>query len=277
MGEAKRRKSAGARVLRRLTIADPVPALTRLIIPAGAGFPASEIAVRALAAAEATRRRVRHGLRAASAVGSIDAMLEAIERIGAVETAAYEDAMQQHLASDAEGRAEMDRIECRRGCAFCCHVAVTVTPLEALRLAAAMRRGLIPDRTAAVAAATANRGAGSRAARMTPCPLLVDDACSAYGLRPLACRSLFSTSAKRCEAGFAGAVDGVAAGLVPSLTWPRFLTISHLTGEVAALRDLGLAAHMVELRAALAVLIGDETAFVRWHNGEDVLPASGGP
>jgi hypothetical protein len=269
MGEAKRRKRAGAAMqVRRLAASSSPPPITRLMIPAGPELPSREVAEHALAVAERTRELVRGRLMAASATGNIASIEDAIEEIGAGAVLAYEEEMAQRLAAVAASRAEMEGAECRRGCTFCCHVSVSVTPCEAIRIATAMRRGAIPDRSAAVGEGVrAAVGAGRR-----PCPLLVDGVCSAYAVRPFACRALFSSSAKLCEDGFQ---DGAAAVRVPSLAWPRFLATGYITGQVAALQDLGLASGLVELKSALAVLIGDETSLSRWLNGEPVFPRQG--
>src|SRR5690348_2428326 len=188
MGEAKRRRAAqGASAVRRLrSPAAPEP-LTKLMIPAGPGVPSPEIAMHALAVAEKTRALVRDRMQTTSATGSVAAVEDAIEEIGAGALLAYEGEMAQQLAAQPACRTEMEHIECRRGCTFCCHVSVSVTPFEAIRIAAAMRRGAIPDRRAAVADAEV----GSRTPTLrTPCPLLVDGACSAYAIRPFACRAL---------------------------------------------------------------------------------------
>lgn len=269
MGEAKRRKTAqGASALRRLRAPAAPEPITKLMIPAGPGVPSPEIARQALAVAERMRALVRDRLLTASAAGSIAAVEEAIEEIGAGVILAYEDEMAQQLSAQPACRVEMEHVECRRGCTFCCHVSVSVTPFEAIRIAAAMRRGAIPDRTKTIAGGDAS--SAMRTSR-TPCPLLVDGACSAYAIRPFACRALFSSSAQLCERGFAS--EGAAAAVrVPSLAWPRFLATGYITGQIAAMRDLGLASHLVELKAALSVLIEDWTSVLRWLNGEAVFP-----
>ena len=101
--------------------------------------------------------------------------------------------------------------------------------------------------------------------------MLVDDACSQYEARPYACRAVFSPDAAACEAGYAS--DDVVA--MPSLDWPRALASCYITGEIAALDDLKLASHMVELRRALTVLRGDAGAALRWLNGADIFPRRG--
>lgn len=264
MGEAKRRRVSDAGGLRRLRVRAGLPAISKLLIPAGSGVPSQEFAAQAIAAAETTRRLTREALVAASALGTRDALSDAIDAAGAQTVAAFEAAMSGALAEASTRRAEMAAVECRRGCAFCCHLAVEATPIEVIRLYAAMRRGTIPDRKEAILAAA------TQSPRATPCPLLVEDACSAYALRPFACRSLYSRSVKRCEDGFNG-IDLRGAGTA-TLGWPQFLTIGYVTGEVAALRDLGLPGHLVELKAALALLFRDETALRRWYEGNDVFP-----
>jgi hypothetical protein len=238
----------------------PMP-LGKLVIPAGIGRPTPEVAAHALAVAEQVRVRTREKLLAGSAGGTLQAMFAAIEAAGARAVETFEDALSERLAADAGARGEMASVQCRRGCAFCCHVDVVVTPLEAIRVAGAMQQGTLADRR--------SLAQGPRA-RNAPCPLLIDSACSAYAMRPFACRSLFSPDVSACEAGFAAEGAGGAPVFVPSLHWPRLLAAGTITGEGAALDDLGLASHLVELRGALA--LADEANIVRWLNGADVFP-----
>jgi len=254
MGDARRRRLAGS-PFRRLAAPRTLRDLTKLVVPAGPGMPNQGVARDALAVAETVRRRVRDALVRGSASGEIPDAVAAIDAVGAQCKTLFEDAVAATLAASAAHRAEMETVQCRRGCAFCCHVAVDVTPLEAIRLAEHQRAaGLGPPAAAA--------------ARHAPCPLLADGSCTAYAIRPFACRSLFSPDARACETGFMT----VATVFVPSLDWPRFIACGYITGEVAALDDLGLASHLVELRQALTLLLGDATTLPRWLNREDVFP-----
>ena len=254
MGEAKRRSAAGIR-LRRLYSPSNLHTIAKLVIPAGTAPPQRERAVEALQIAESIRARVRTALARASEAGSLLRLWEAIDAVGIECAAAFSDAVTLSAAADWGRGKDMANLACRRGCAFCCHVDVTVTPLEAIRLW---------------------RRAGDAApldsiARRAPCPLLVDSACSEYEARPYACRAVFSPDAKACEDGYAS--DGIVA--VPSLDWPRALASCYITGEIAALDDLKLASHMVELRRALHILRGDGEAALRWLNGADIFPRRG--
>jgi Putative zinc- or iron-chelating domain len=256
MGEARRVRAAGMR-FRPFTMPRAPSALTRLVIPAGAPPPSDEAALEAVAVAETVRERVRAHLLHAAATGRVDRMRHAIDAACAECVAQFEAALQSSLVANLAHRAAMDRVQCRRGCAFCCYVEVAVTPLEAIRLAGRAR-------PATPASASSHRA---------PCPLLADGACSVYERRPFACRSIFSEDAHACAAGYEGAGDAP----IPSLHWPRFLSCGYVSGAIAALDDLGLASHLVRLRSALAVLDGDPTALVRWLNGADVFPPQDPP
>ncbi|HXQ51213.1 MAG TPA: YkgJ family cysteine cluster protein [Stellaceae bacterium] len=251
MGDGDQRGEAGIR-LRRLRAPIQPNALTKLAVPAGPGLPSRAAANEAAAIAAFLRGRIRAVLVRASHGRSLARMLDAIDALGAECAQKFETALAQAAARDPARGAELRSIACRRGCAFCCHVEVDVTPLEAIRLA---RRA--PGHAAAPAPQ-----------RHAPCPLLVEGACSQYEARPYACRAVFSPDAGRCEQGFLA--DQAVA--VPSLDWPRYLASGYITGEIAALDDLGLASHMVVLRRALAVLSADPDAVPRWLNGADIFP-----
>ena len=75
---------------------------------------------------------------------------------------------------------------CGEGCAVCCRQPIPLTPLEALLLIHFLRLRLGPEKRAALARNIV-------AAQPLPvvrrtCPLLLDDHCAAYAVRPLACR-----------------------------------------------------------------------------------------
>ena len=101
--------------------------------------------------------------------------------------------------------------------------------------------------------------------------MLVEDACSAYESRPLSCRALLSQSAKLCEHYFNRLDPAPQTEPLPTLVTPRLVGAGFLSGQVAALQDLGLASHVVELTAALARLARDPTALPRWLDRQDVF------
>jgi len=270
--------SSGATLLagavRPLAVARPLAPVTRFALPAEAANPAPDIVRYLQEIAERARGFVRGALMAATADGSAAKALAAISRIGAELASAYEAQFARQREADAELRSRMAAVECRRGCAFCCHVNVTVTPLEAVRLAVALAEGRVPRRLEAIFSAAElmeGRDAEGRQALRAACPLLVDGACSVYEIRPLACRALLSQSAARCEERFQATGSGRRSTDLPSLVTPRLIAAGFVSGEMAALQDLGLAGHLVELTQSLALLLREPGTLARWLGGEDVF------
>jgi Fe-S-cluster containining protein len=99
-------------------------------------------------------------------------------------------------------------VECRKGCAWCCHQLVVLTHWDDGRqiLRAARERMTADEFTVFVAQLRAQSGAISELgheaaeARRWPCPLLKAGECTVYDVRPVACRSVFSPDADTCRA-----------------------------------------------------------------------------
>jgi len=134
---------------------------------------------------------------------------------------------------------------CARGCTFCCHLRVLVTPDEAALLAEAARaRPEVAARLGKNAARVADLAPSAHAALRLPCAFLGGDgACTAYAARPLACRAHTSRERAACEAVYAGALP---AGAVPGDPWRRL--------AADALRR-GLGGEPRELHAAVAAAL----------------------
>jgi hypothetical protein len=96
---------------------------------------------------------------------------------------------------------------CRKGCSYCCHVAVEATVPEILAIARFVRerftqeeRDRLMEAVDANIEATEGLSGRERFFSRTPCPLLRDGACSVYEVRPVNCRSWHSEDAERCRA-----------------------------------------------------------------------------
>ena len=262
---------SGESAIKPLALARQLAPITHFALPPEVGAPTPEVLDFVREIAEETRTLARGLLIEASEAGT---PARAFEEIGARVAADFEARLARERAIDPAFARRAGQIECRRGCTYCCHVNVIATPLEAARLAVRLRAGRRLDLERAVLAAgerLAGLDARARLAHKAPCPLLVEDACSLYEVRPLACRALVSVSVRDCERHFRG--GGEALRAMPSLLTPRLVASGFISGEIAALGDLGLASHLVELTAALALLLGDPTALDRWLGGEDVFPS----
>ncbi|RCW66265.1 YkgJ family cysteine cluster protein [Pseudorhodoferax soli] len=89
---------------------------------------------------------------------------------------------------------------CRKGCAHCCHISVTISAVEAAAIGrhvgvkpaqpdkAVHLQCLLQDMQQAISEVQTI----SARTEPSPCPFLVDDACSIYEARPMACRLLLN-------------------------------------------------------------------------------------
>jgi Fe-S-cluster containining protein len=82
---------------------------------------------------------------------------------------------------DELGTAAKDFVACKNGCAACCHMNVTISPIEAKHIETATGKAPAPlsqSRTHDLAEFSGK-----------PCPFLKDSSCSIYNVRPFACRN----------------------------------------------------------------------------------------
>jgi Fe-S-cluster containining protein len=115
------------------------------------------------------------------------------------EYTALVDKVDAFVASASERRRES--LHCQRGCEACCHVSLSVGPVEAGRVRAGLAtlsaeaRGRVRERARSERErvreeAEFSSRADLRAAPETRCVLLEDDgSCAIYAYRPLVCRS----------------------------------------------------------------------------------------
>jgi Fe-S-cluster containining protein len=181
-------------------------------------------------------------------------------------------------ALTALGDAGLDRSNartaCSKGCSYCCHMRVVATAPEVLRIAVFVEQTFSVEERAALTrrvAATDEqaRGMSDEAwgkARL-PCPLLVAGECSVYPVRPLDCRAYNSCSVAACRAAF----DSYADWDVPVDIEHQSFYKSLQAGLLQALAGSGRASVLLELTAALRLLLEDPYAVARWCVGENAF------
>ena len=164
------------------------------------------------------------------------------------------------------------KIECAKGCAYCCHVAVSALAPEVFHIANAMRAQHASDfesrrgRIRAGASSTHRLSDFERARRKLPCALLENNACSVYSARPGPCRGMTSVSVKACELAFSGARVSIQTPMV----WTS-LRNAHLQALMAALTAADLSSESYDLNEAILVALDHPDAEARWLKGEDVF------
>jgi Fe-S-cluster containining protein len=147
---------------------------------------------------------------------------------------------------------------CRQGCAWCCYKPVGTAAPELLRIVAYLRETLpagqwesLRERVRSGAELRQLLGiAGVRRAALV-CPLLVEDRCSAYPVRPLTCRGYSSSDARLCERAL-----GPDSGVRVPIYWPRQrLAAFVLDGLRVGLEENRLDGGLLELTAALRIAL----------------------
>jgi hypothetical protein len=176
---------------------------------------------------------------------------------------------------------------CRAGCAHCCHQTVGVTAPEVFAIHAHLRATRTPDeldafagRLRAVDDRTRGMATLDRVSPDFPCPFLVDERCSIYEARPLACRGTNSLDASACERSLHDPVTRAAflAGMVsvPCYLEPMSAFQAVTAGLQLAIDQLhGLEATPLELTAAMRIMIDDpDTVPEQWLGGKDPFAAA---
>lgn len=156
-------------------------------------------------------------------------------------------------------------LACRQGCAHCCHQPVVVFAPELFFLAAHIRgRAGMAEKLLEAAAA----GSDPVPEKSAACPLLEDEACSAYAARPLSCHAFVSLDVNDCISTFRYLQE-------QKIRMPQvYNTLRNNCRMIllAASKGAGLPIHAYTLnRSSLAATLEQEHAEKRWLGGEDVL------
>jgi Fe-S-cluster containining protein len=178
----------------------------------------------------------------------------------------------EFFESSIKRNASSTRIECAKGCAFCCYVAVSALAPEVFLIANTIRAQHASDleatsaRIHAVERATHRLGGFERAQRKLPCALLENNTCSVYSARPGPCRGVTSASVRACQSAF----NGAAVPIPTPMVWST-LRNAQLQAMMAALTAVELPAESYELNEAVCVALDNPNSESRWLRGEDVF------
>jgi hypothetical protein len=162
-------------------------------------------------------------------------------------------------------------LACRKGCAHCCKQLVTASPPQVFAIANHLRRAaggvaavLEPVRRADSVTRGLDRMA--RLGKGMPCALLVNEACTVYTLRPMACRGFVSESLDACIRSFS-----TGPFRIPAPPHYQAVRTACELALWAALHERGLGIDSYELNEALRLALEQPDAEARWLAGEDVF------
>jgi Fe-S-cluster containining protein len=160
-------------------------------------------------------------------------------------------------------------IACQSGCSFCCYLYASATAPEIFSIVRRLRSTKSAERLAKVRAGCEplkGLDVDARHGAKIPCPLLTDNRCSIYEVRPIACRMCVSMSAAACEAAFHGSDEDIARPAAH-----LYAGANARLALNAAIESTGRPDHSYELGEALAVALTMPDAEARWLAGEDVF------
>lgn len=163
------------------------------------------------------------------------------------------------------------KLECKRGCDYCCRGYVSATAPQIFAAAKAIRaQSLSYEAAVARIGAAAHKVRGldwkTRCELHEPCPLLVEGACSIYASRPLACRGFVSFSVNACRRAFERNTSDIE---VPPIYGNVRSALENALR--AAMKHHGLPLESYELDGALASVLAHPDAESAWLRGEDVF------
>jgi hypothetical protein len=164
-------------------------------------------------------------------------------------------------------------LACKHGCHWCCYLRVEATVPEVLAIAAFLQHTLAPQMLAGLRARIAQLAGDRRIfdvdakpQNRIPCPLLGHDgSCTAYAVRPLACRGWNSMDAESCRR----ALDKDEPGMSDLALFEANLAIG--LGLKQALADARLPTQTVELTSGLHIALTETEAVKRWASGEPLF------
>jgi Fe-S-cluster containining protein len=159
---------------------------------------------------------------------------------------------------------------CTSGCDWCCHQRVGVAAPEVMRIVDYLKQNHPAQQLEQIQVALRQPAARGHPRAHTPCPLLVNNHCSVYPVRPLTCRGFNSSDPQACQA----AVTDSKRIDVPVYAPQLRLTSMVLDGMRAGLKEAGLESELLELTAALHIALSVPDAETRWLAGQPVFASA---
>ena len=167
-------------------------------------------------------------------------------------------------------------VACQPGCSYCCYNLVEVTPPEVFLITQVISRYFPPakleqvkERTLRMAALKVGKSKEELAAARhdQPCPLLEEDRCLIYPLRPLMCRAMHSLNREPCRTSLAARDLSGEECYLHRYVFP----MSVSAGLSEGFRSLGCQMQVLDLTRALGQVLLEPWLVDHWLKGEEVF------
>jgi Fe-S-cluster containining protein len=168
-------------------------------------------------------------------------------------------------------------IQCQQGCSYCCHFRVDVSANEVFAIVEHVQSIFTSNQLEKlVEKATNNKNKlamlsqAKRIVTNMACPLLEDNVCSIYAMRPSMCRKMHSTDVEACQHSYDNPEDeNIENAEHPVLS---AITMTMLTAAREGFSTLGLDKTVYDLNEVLIVALSDSKYKKRWLNGKKAFP-----
>ena len=151
-------------------------------------------------------------------------------------------------------------VDCKKGCAWCCHQAVFANSYEIHYLGNYLKNHFSPEEQTEVVRHATNKNKITGAldeekmlSYKSPCPLLKDGACSAYAARPMACRIYLSMDVGSCREFYQNPNN--PASFPALLDFPLLAGKMMNEGFMAALKEEGIFVKEFRLEEGLEAIL----------------------
>ena len=178
---------------------------------------------------------------------------------------------------------DFEDIACKKGCSWCCYKQVGVSPLEVFLIAEHLKNKRIKisledikSRLIALDQITNGLPSEARLSVQLPCAFLVEDSCSIYEVRPLACRGGNSIDADLCRRHVEDMENVQKEEELEGRPYWIHAVPFHVMrvlreGLTTGMKKWDLGQEKLELTAATRIALQEKDALKNWIAGKDIF------
>ncbi len=168
-------------------------------------------------------------------------------------------------------------IQCKKGCSYCCYFRVDVSANEVFAISEHMKTTFSSKQLELHLKKAKNTkkevsmlSQSKRVSTNVACPLLIDNTCSIYAIRPAMCRKIHSTNVDACKQSY----DNPEDTTIENAEHPVLaaITTTMLTAARDGFKSRKLDDVVYDLSEVLILALEDSKYKKRWLNGKKAFP-----